>query len=351
MPRNFDISVDATIGRPRRPERVQSMRGFDERYVDIIDYIVGITEEIWDRKNIGYLHDCYALDIFKMEDSGVQLGRGPVIADTSQALQSMPDTATFADDCIWAGDDEVGFHTSHRVVSIGRNTGPSSLGEPSGHRVNSWVIANCVAKENYIFEEWELSNPGSVIRQLGLDVHDVARRLAEQEPTLGSFQEYADRIERFKDKPPAEAQAPAGPGFDPDAFERYFFHSIWNRRHLEVIDRAYSPTVRFHGPTDRELYGRVQVTEFILSIIGTFPDFSLTVDEVYWMGNDHDGYRVSTRWSAVGTHTGHALYGEPSGREVFIWGITQHYITRGVITEEWTLFNELHVMQELLRGA
>lgn len=347
MPTSFEISVDTRVGTARPRERRQRMRGFDERYVDIVDYIVGITEEIWDRKNLGYLHECYASDIFRMEENGPKIGRAAVLTDSAVVLQSMPDVATFADECIWAGDDEVGFHTSHRGPEIGRNTGASVFGSATNTRIATWSMANCVAKDNYIYEEWELANTGSVIRALGLNIVETARRTAS-ERSSAPFTEYTERIDRFRDSPPAQAVTPDG-GFDPDAFARFLFHSIWNRRNLHLIDSVYSPTVRFHGPTDRELYGRAQVTEFVLSLLGTFPDLALTVDEIYWMGNDIDGYRISTRWSAVGTHTGPALYGSPTGREVFIWGITQQYITRATITEEWTLFNEFHIMQELFR--
>ena len=30
----------------------------------------------------------------------------------------------------------------------------------------------------------------------------------------------------------------------------------------------------------------------------------MQVDDLYWMGNDVDGYRASVRWSIVGTHRG-----------------------------------------------
>jgi hypothetical protein len=40
---------------PETRERVQSMRGFDECYTDIVDYIVRCTHKIWDD-----LHALYA---------------------------------------------------------------------------------------------------------------------------------------------------------------------------------------------------------------------------------------------------------------------------------------------------
>ncbi len=43
--------------RPRNAAK--SMRGFEEQYVDIIDYIVRITHRIWEEKHIGYIYDTY----------------------------------------------------------------------------------------------------------------------------------------------------------------------------------------------------------------------------------------------------------------------------------------------------
>ena len=75
----------------------------------------------------------------------------------------------------------------------------------------------------------------------------------------------------------------------------------------------------------------------------------LQVDDIYWMGNDDDGYLVSVRWSLVGTHRGVGIYGAPSGRRVNMWGIAQQQIEGGLITKEWLLFNEFAVMQQIYR--
>jgi hypothetical protein len=74
----------------------------------------------------------------------------------------------------------------------------------------------------------------------------------------------------------------------------------------------------------------------------------MQVDEVYWMGNEVEGFRASVRWTAQGTHRGYALYGEPTSRRVHIWGINQLYILHGQITEDWQMFNEFDVMAQIL---
>ena len=50
---------------PTDRPRVQSMRGFDPIYTDIVDYIVRCTHRIWDERDVGliythYTHNCVA---------------------------------------------------------------------------------------------------------------------------------------------------------------------------------------------------------------------------------------------------------------------------------------------------
>ena len=76
----------------------------------------------------------------------------------------------------------------------------------------------------------------------------------------------------------------------------------------------------------------------------------MQVDEVYWMGNDADGWLISTRWSAEGTHSGGGLYREPTGNACQIWGITQWRVKDGRIEQEWQLFNEFDLMMQIAKA-
>jgi predicted ester cyclase len=78
-----------------------------------------------------------------------------------------------------------------------------------------------------------------------------------------------------------------------------------------------------------------------------FPDIALQVDEVYWMGNDAAGIITAVRWSAIGTHRGWGVYGKPTGRQVRLWGLTQHRIVKGRVREEWMAFNEFDLLQQI----
>lgn len=353
MPKDFSISLATKGGTDQQllnpgTKRQQSMRGFEDTYVDIIDYIVRITHRIWEEKDIGYIYDTYSHTAKVMDDYGLQYGRDKIIADTVHTINAFPDIRLYADEIVWAGDDEVGFFTSHRTVIMGHNTGYSKYGPPTGKKVTVWCIANCVARENEIFEEWVIYDTASMIQQLGFDLREKARELGNEmvQDNLND-QRFGERERLPGQGKPIYRTLNTTNGFDVEDFIRVTYHNIWNRRMLGTVRAAYLPTFRFRGSTGRTYYGRGEYQSFILSMLAMFPDLALQIDEIYWMGNDQDGYLTSVRWSLVGTHRGAGIYGLPSGRPVHLWGISQHRINKGKIVEEWTLFNEFSLMQQI----
>jgi predicted ester cyclase len=355
MPEDFSISLAAKGGTDRLllnpgTERAHSMLGFEDTYVDIIDYIVRITHKIWEEKQIGYIYDTYRHKSKVTDDYGLQYGRDKIVADTLHTINAFPDIRLYADEIIWAGDDEVGFHTSHRTVIMGHNTGYSKYGPPTGRKVVVWCIANCISIENEIFEEWVIYNNSSLLRQLGFDLRQKARELGNSVDLDGSIDPRFGEPERLLGQgKPSHMPTKESNGFDVEDFIQRMYHYVWNWRLPGKIDEAYAPNMRFHGPTDREYYGRGEYKSFLLSIMAMFPDLVFHIDDLYWMGNEREGFLTSVRWSVVGTHRGAGIYGLPTGKRVIMWGITQHQIKDRKIVEEWMMFNEFEVMQQIYR--
>ena len=136
-----------------------------------------------------------------------------------------------------------------------------------------------------------------------------------------------------------------------DRFARDNLDRLWNGRDYDALSANYDADLAFTGPTDRAFTGIKPYQEFLSSIVTAFPDLELQVDEVYWMGNDKDGYLTSERWSAMGTHSGAGIYGDPTDRSIEIWGITQHKIVDGRVVGECMLFNELDLMMQLAAAS
>lgn len=362
MPTNYRISLDSYCqrqsigqGHAENEQRIpddfgpgQSMQGFEAIYPNIIDYIVRITYKIWEDRDVEYIAATYSDDSKVFDDYGLQFGNQKIIADTHHTTGAFSNIRLIADEIVWAGNDEVGYHTSHRTLIRGTNDGDSKYGPATGKDVDVLVIANCVAKGNKIFLEHVLYNNSSLVQQLGLDLSEMANKMASEAPEgwPRSAQIWANLRGASSPNPPLSRSDPID-GFDVDAFSRANFDSLWNENHFAALAEIYIEDFPFYGPSDRSFRGRDAYRTFIDAMCTTFPDLHLQVDEVYWMGNDTDGYMSSVRWSATATHLGDSLYSDPQGCVVQLWGITQQRIRSGKVEAEWTLFNELDVMMQL----
>ena len=363
MPTDYRISLDSYIGRDgigggfidgekRIPDdfgRGQSMRGFEKTYQNIIDYIVRITYKIWEDRELEYIDDTYSDSSQVYDDYGLQLGSKKIISDTRRTTRAFSNIQLVADDIVWAGNDEVGYHTSHRTLIRGTNDGDSQYGPATGKEVEVLVIANCVALENEIFLEHVLYNNSSLLLQLGLDLNETAARMAVAPPA--GWPRDAETWSALRNAArPQQSLSVSSPisGFDVDAFARNNFDGLWNKHDYTVLDAAYDRDFQFHGAGNRAFTGVEPYRELLRSLIIPFPDIRLRVDEVYWMGNNTDGYLTSERWSASATHKGAGVYGVATGCDVQIWGITQHRIVNGRIVNEWMLFNELELMMQIM---
>ncbi len=356
MPTDHSISLAASTGRgtdheTRIPDDFgikQRMRGFETTYQNIIDYIVRITYRIWEDRDVEYIRQTYSEDSRVFDDYGLQRGARKIVEDTYQTTGSFSDIQLIADEIVWAGDDEVGFHTSHRTIIRGTNDAASNYGPATNKTIDVLVIANCVALENEIFLEHVLYNNSSMLLQLGLDLDDTVAKLTVSPPT-GWPRDAATWDGLRNEANPGKPISVSSPisGFDVDRFARNQLDLLWNQRDYDVLSSSYDAGLAFHGPTDRAFSGIMPYKEFLSSIATAFPDLELQVDEVYWMGNDKDGYLSSERWSAMGTHSGAGIYGAPTNRPIQIWGITQHEIVDGRVVKEWMLFNELDLMMQI----
>jgi predicted ester cyclase len=339
MPTDYRVSLAAYTGRGKPHQKripddfgpMQPMRGFESTYRNIVDYIVRITHRIWEERDVEYISATYDPASHVYDDYGLQRGNRKIIADTHHTTGAFSDIQLLADEIVWAGNDEIGYHTSHRTIIRGTNDGPSRHGPATGKSVDVLVIANCVALDNQIFLEHVLYNNSSMLRQLGYS----------RDP--GTWQALQSAA-----RPPCPISiAEPVNGFDVDRFVRDAFSRLWNNRDLDVLTRAYATGFSFRGPTDRAFIGTGPYPHMLRELFAAFPDLHAQVDEVYWMGNEGEGFLTSERWSAEATHTGAGLYGEPTGKRVQIWGITQHQIVGGRIVAEWLLFNELDVMMQI----
>ncbi|MEM7028307.1 MAG: ester cyclase [Chloroflexota bacterium] len=332
-------------------EKRQPMQGFDDDYVDIVDYIVRCTHKIWEEHGIGLIYTHYGHNVLIHTADGMTYGRDKVIADTIKTQAAFPDVRLFADDVIWSGNDQDGFHSSHRIVWVAHNTGYSLYGPPTGKRVVRQGIAHCFVKENRVVEEWIARDELALIRQLGFDEIELAKEMAAQAAASGvkgPLPVTEGEVQRLRgqmapDLYPAQDNAK----FDIEDFVRRSFYEIWNWRLLNKIDDYYVSNYWAYASTNRQLYGLGDLKGYILALMAAFPDLAINIDHMCWLGDEESGYRVATRWTLVGTHSGPGAYGSATGKRIRLMGITHSDVKDGKFVKERIVFDEFALLKQI----
>ncbi|WP_174291322.1 ester cyclase [Sphingomonas bacterium] len=325
-------------------ERTQPMTGYEERFTDIVDYIVRITDEIWMDRAVGYVYDTYDASCVVYSSYGVVRSVEEVIAGTVSTLNAFPDGEIHHLAVAWSGDAQAGFYTSHLGHSRSTNVGRTGFGSGTGRRTSIRFAADCVSRDNRIHTEWLVRDNGAAVRQLGFDLHDVARRWAA-----------TPSAERYLVSPETrlEGQAPRRQlDIDRSTVEgwaRSLFQDMWNLRRLDWIGRHYAPDMVAHAGGGRTVQGIRNYQALVLHVLTALPDAVMRVENVCW-SEETDGVIVAVRWTLEGTTQPGGVLGEcPAGKPVFMMGISHLRLLGGRIVEEWMLFDELGVLAQAYR--
>ncbi len=322
--------------------RRQPMFGFDTDYTDIVDYIVRCTHKIWEEKAVGLIYTHYTHNATVHTSGGTIYGREAVVRNTLQSLAMTADIRDYTDDVIWSGNDQEGFYTSHRVLDSSSHTGYSEFGPPTGRRFERWVIADCLIIENKIVEEWLTYDTTASLQQMGYDSMELAQRTLL--PYLPHTHGEIDRLPTGQ-LAPLVLEVPQAD--HPQAFVAAVLQNLWNARLINMVRHHYDLGAVAFVPGGRKLHGHGDYENFVITLLACFPDLAITVQHQSHLGTPERGFRVATRFILQGTHQGYGPYGAPTGRRIFLIGISHHVIRHGKITREWTLFDEFALLKQL----
>ena len=330
-----------------------NMSGFDSEFTDIIDYILRITYRIWEGKQVGLCVDYYSQDCPVYTLTGVTIGVTQIIQNTLATLASFPDRQLHADNIVWAGDDQQGFHTSHLISTEMTNLGDTEYGAATGKYAKFQVIAHCIVKDNRIIEEWLVRDNYALVEQLGFDPMVIAVQQAKL-PVQKHYQNWHDaEIERVTAAVSSERQVvpkPAPKPSDTQAWLTASLHNIWNAKMAGDVFKIYAPDATMHTSKNQTLHGHNDISQFYLSLLGSFCELKISFDYCCQNAYKTDGDYIAIRWTLTGKHSGRVLFGAPTGCSVLIIGESQYRLKNGKIVEEWTVFDELAVMVQIERA-
>ena len=116
---------------------------------------------------------------------------------------------------------------------------------------------------------------------------------------------------------------------------------IWTDN-LDMLDEVYSPDAVWHEP-DQDIQGLEEAKQYEYMYRAAFPDLKAIVEDL--VAEDD---RVVTRLTLRGTHQGETEeFGSPTGRQIVLRGITISRIEGGKIVEDWDVYDDRGVMQQL----
>lgn len=333
-----------TLKEPAGP-RTMPMAGFEDTYTDIVDYIVRITEEIWAARGIGRIYDTYDASCVVYSALSTVRSVEDVVANTLMSVDQISDGESHHLNVAWSGDEEEGFYTSHLGFAHSTNNKPTMFGPASGRRIGRFFVADCITKENRIHTEWLMRDNGAAVRQMGLDVNEVARRLAESPAPERAFVVPATRL---------EGQAPRklydGPIGTMEQWVARHFQDIWNMRRLDLVGQSYAENAIAHWCGGRVAHGLRNIQGLIIHLLASVPDSVVRVDHVSW-SDETDGIIVAARWMLEGRSRPGGLLGDvPAGLPVSILGSTHMRFVGPQIVEEWTVFDEVGTLVNAYRA-
>lgn len=330
------------------------MQGFDSEFTDIVDYILRITERIWEGRQVELCRQYYSDDCPVYTLAGYTHGAEVVTQNTWRTLEGFPDRTLHADNIIWGGNAEDGFHTSHLIYSEMTNLGPSEFGNATGKRGKIHVIAHCVCKDNRVIEEWLVRDNYLLATQLGTDPIAYAKEQAQKPLAadstfalwLGSEHQRVSQQHRKPTAYPAN-QTQAS---DTESFITAALHNIWNARQLEDTNILYAQNACLHASARSDCEGIVSISQFYADILGSISDAKVTFDYVCSNSMLTSDTRIAVRWTLAGSHDGDALWGKATKTPLLILGESQYRVVDGQVMEEWLVFDELAVLTQVERA-
>ncbi|MDC0738660.1 ester cyclase [Cognatishimia sp. SS12] len=322
------------------------MKGFDPKFRDFPEYIIGITKEIWEDRGIATLHDYYAPDIVVRMPGSVSTGNAGVIGATMATLAEFPDRTLFGEDVIWSGTPEEGMLSSHRITSTATHTGDGAFGKATGTKLTYRILADCHAINNAINDEWLIRDNGAIVRQMGWEPAQFAR----------------DQIAR--EGGPDTCVKPLTPKNDIDGpYKGTGNANEWGQRYADVITRImnadlavipteYDRAVNTEYPGGVSGFSWSSVDIFWMGLRAAFPNAKFTIEHQIGREDPMMPPRAAIRWSLHGKHEGWGSFGAPTGAEVYVLGISHAEFGALIageprIRREYTLFDEIAIWKQI----
>ena len=317
------------------------MQGFDPKFKDFPDYILGITREIWEDRGIATLHHYYTKDIPVRSPGSVVRGNQDVIGATMATLAEFPNRRLLGEDVIWSGTPEEGMLSSHRIYSTATHSGDGIYGRATGKKLGYRIIADCHAMNNQINDEWLIRDQGAIVRQLGWTPSDYAADLIKSEGGVKNC------IKPFT--PEIDIAGPyKGRGNDNEWGVKYadILRHIMDAN-MAVIATEYDEACTLELPGNLAAHGLAAADNFWMGLRASFPNAEFTIEHQIGRDDAMMPPRAAIRWGLYGKHEGWGSFGTPTGAQVYIMGASHAEFGPRGLRREFVLFDETAIWKQI----
>lgn len=318
------------------------MKGFDKKFKDFPDYIIGITKEIWEDRGIATLHQYYSDDIVVRSPASVVIGNQNVIGATMATLAEFPDRTLLGEDVIWSGTAEEGMLSSHRLLSTATHLHDGVYGKATGKKLTYRILADCHAINNQINDEWLIRDQGAIVRQLGWDPKDYAAELIAKEGG------------------PDACVPPLSPATDqPGPYQGRGNDNDWGAKYADIVTRImgadmaaipleYDRAVQVEYPGGVTGHSHGAVDQFWMGLRASFPDAVFQIDHQIGRDDPLMPPRAALRWSLTGKHSGWGTFGAPTGADIYLLGICHAEFGPWGLRREYVIYDETTIWKQIL---
>ncbi len=336
--------------KPKFP-KVQSLPGFDDEFVDIVDYIIKITHRIWEQKDVGLCEQYYS-DFCPVHTVGdYSESVQTVTENTLKTIAAFPDRSLIGENVVWRDMGDEGFYSSHRITSIMTNKGTSEFGPATGQTGRVTTIADCICQNNRVVYEWLMRDNSFLIKQLGLNILDVVQHKAKS-PAHPKFLSWRkNEIKRIREQKPYEKyRHPDSNDFSTE-FAHKWVDTFLNKKLFSHLKDFYAVNAHCQWPGGREFSGLPGICGNLIQWLAQCPDAQATCDHVAMVPFDDEGtFDIAIRWSLVGKFRPDSKQLEHlRGLDYFILAGTHLRVKNQQVQQEWTVFDEVDALTNLFR--
>ena len=326
----------------------QRMKGFDAEFKDLDHYIRVITDRIWGERRIDDIRLYYSDPCIVETGMSVSTALEDVVVGTRANLVTFPDRSPRAEDVIQSGDENHGFLSSHRGISVMTHLGEGIFGPPTGRTVHAHAIADCVCINNRIVHEWLVRDQAAIALSIGTTPKALAQRWLNErggwtKPVAGPVPAHYGYVSHISTDPLAVRYA------------QTITDLVHDKASASSVSSMYDVAAQQIGPGESTSYGHGEVAAFWHGIFGAlrvekFEIEHLAMQRDMATSGRHD--RVALRFRA---HTVHKplpdcshRYGPGTNRPVEVLGIVHAEFVQGRVVREWVLIDDVATWMQIL---